>query len=142
MKDFQNGTLRVEIWKAFGKGQIFFNTKDSILLPYDGLTTLYFEGGATAEQKSRLSFTPSNLSIIDAAGQFFGNSDGSGVAKIITQTNQTMVVQINRHYYAFFAPSNSSFELLGGKVGEPWITGLKIPLTDKGYLSFALLPRL
>jgi endoglucanase Acf2 len=138
---FKKGSLKIEVWKPFGKSYVDFQIKDSyVKLPYDGLEKLYFVPGATLSHVSQLSFQPYTSTLNDRIGEKLGNSDGSGIAKIWAQKDNLLGITINGRHYGLFAPKGTIFNRVGGLPGEKWVSALRLKLLGKGYFSMAILP--
>lgn len=122
LADLHNATIKFEVWKAFGEGQIELLNANAnpISLPFNGLTNQQGE-----PVSANLNFT--------------GAVDGKVVLgepeeTVWHQSDNVLGITINGNHYGLFAPEHSTWT-----VDESAGT-IRSNLDGKAYFSLAILP--
>lgn len=134
--DLSNATIKMDLWKAQGSGNIEVGNNSTITLPFDNLTV----NGSATPTHLYLSSTGTLTSQIPAAneiiiGDVSNNNiipNWEGAGQIWYTNGNVLGVNINGNNYGLFAP-----------VGATWSTAngvLTSDLAGKDYFSVALLP--
>lgn len=111
MQDFNNGTIRFEFWKCFGRGAVELKVSDSTLTLPDGTTRVPGKAGKVA----------------------VGDSDqASGAAKTFYSSGNVLGVTLNGSHFGIFAPGGSELTIKNDAIVSN--------LAGKNYLSVAALP--
>jgi len=115
MQDFQNGTIRLEYWKCFGKGTVELNASESSLQLPDGVVR---------------SIGETNITV----GETVDN-----VIKTFYDSGSVLGITLNGSHFGIFAPAGS--KLTGSKLtdSKPSIAGNEISAAVD-FLTIAVLP--
>jgi hypothetical protein len=127
--DLNNATVTVELWQAFGLGDVTLSTgSDSYIdLPYANVPRFYFN------DENTISTTASASAIMTLGGESEESQftwDGAGT--IWYHDNNVVGVTINGNHYGLFAPTNSQWNTDNGEI--------RSDLAGQDYFSVALLP--
>lgn len=111
MRDFTDGSVRLEYWRCFGDGELNLKLAESTVQFPDGTSkTLGKEGLAT----------------VGAA------EEGAGATKVFHRNDRMLGVSLNGSHFGIFAPDGAKLEIENDL--------LISDLAGKNYLSVAVLP--
>lgn len=148
MADMKGGSVKVELWRANGDGDIQVRTNDAasyVQLPFSNLTAadgamvvdgkLFLQGGAKAGgDASGLVLAPVGSPAYDTTHVQPGNSVGgyTGPGRVWYNQDGMVGVTINGKNYGIFGPSGSTWTFTDH--------GIESNLGGKDYYSVAVLP--
>ena len=120
MRDFKNGTVRLEFWKCFGEGGSSLKLSDcSVDLPFaDGKLHPVSNGNLAAKP--------------DAEGIARVGSGDGGRGKVFHRESGALGVSLNGAHFGLFAPSTAEWQSNEDQVSSD--------LGGKDYFSVAVLP--
>lgn len=148
MKDMRNGSVKVDLWRANGDGDVSVRTNDAssyVKLPFSNLTdatgkainggVLYLQGGAKAgSDPSGLTAAPTGAPSYDTThiqpGLSVPGYEGPG--RVWYAQDGVVGVTINGKNYGIFGPSGATWKFTD--------KGLTSNLDGKDYYSVAVLP--
>ena len=128
-RDFKSGTITLEFWKCFGKGDVQLKLDQcSIVLPI----------------KNGKRFLTSGGGLDTKPGTGIATIDGNKKTKsgsIFYRKGSVLGVTVNSNHYGLFAPTGSNWKAGGADTGDlKTADSLRSDLAGKDYLSVAVLP--
>lgn len=147
MRDLANGSVKVELWRANGEGDVVLETNSAasfVKLPFADLTAagvgtddgkLFFQQGAIAAGRpSNLATAPGDTVLSDTTHVTPPPSIGgyTGPGQIWYQENGVVGLTINGTSYGIFGPPGSTWTYTA--------KGLQSNLGGADYYSVAVLP--
>lgn len=141
LSDLNSGTIKVEVWQAFGDGQVAVDIGDvsSLTLPFEGLTDAsgngltnqFYLGSDNGEPV--LNDSPQTTETINLGEVGVDNVvDWDGPGTVWYYDGNVAGVTVNGNHYGIFAPENANLQFVDGEI--------RSDLAGQDYLSVAALP--
>ncbi len=128
MQDFVNGSVRLEFWKCFGKGDLSLNLADCKLnLPIKN-------GELNLTAKGEIASTLSNEIIK------LDDRPDPKAASIFYRNKNVLGVTVNNTHYGIFAPTGAQWTEEGKNLTSNSTEQIHSTLGESDYMSVAVLP--